>query len=256
MMDRTDMYMKPPHYTSVFDQIMYDVDQQTVAKKMMLIPIPAPIGWTTKNGDLWYSSIEEFRMVISVFPPGQRNRFTNTWFHVKYTYTGSGSNGNNVDLIGSRRQFKLMWPKIFVASWDLDNWPYLSGFNYQCFRHPTEELKCRTQVIPSPRDWRDAHGRLVFPPGSSFKFYIKINTRPYVWFSLPTAPCDIEHLQYFQDEENQYKEWPFMHWDPFNPQRNFYKVWNTSADPDQIPFDDRVTEHEKMSGNVLSIDVD
>ena len=253
MTDRTDMYMAPPHYTHALDQLMIEVDRQTVVQKMMLVPVPAPIGWTTKDGDLWYSSIKEFRMDISVYPPGDGNGFTNTWFHVQYKSQSVGSNGRDEDHFGSRRKFRLLWPKIFVASWDLNNTPLLNGLNYQNFRYPTADLNCSTQLIPSPRDWRDAHGRLMFPPGSSFKFYIKINSRPYVWFSMPNTACDIEHLRHFQDEGNQAKGWPFMYWDPFNPRHNWYKVWNTSADPDQIPYDTRVSDQEKAVDDIVKI---
>ena len=95
----------------------------------------------------------------------------------------------------------------------------------------------------------------MFPPGCSFKFYITINTRPPVWFDLPNTAFSVEHMEYFVGEHtvHQTTEWPFIYWDPFNPSRRWYKVWNTLANEDQIPFNENVAEEEKNDLNFTKV---
>ena len=253
MRDRVDMHMHPPHYSYAFDQIMRDVDAVTPATRMMLVPVPCPMVWRTKNGDMWYGSIKRFQMNIFVYLPGGGS-FVHTWFDVQYKNRSTASGNIDEDRENCSRRFRKLWPKVYVASWDLNVYPGLNGLNWQCFDHPDEDsLVCSTQVIPSPRLWRDAHGRLMFPAGCSFKFYIKINTRPSVWFELPNARFKVEHMKHFSDATHYIADWPFIYWDPFNPGRRWYKVWNTLADEDQIPFNENVTEEEKKDPNFVKV---
>ena len=253
--DRPDVYMRPPHYTYPFDQLMYEADQETPITRMMLVAVPAPNGWRTKNGDMWYSSFKEFKMDITVYLPGNSGHFTNTWFHVQYTCQGVSSDRDDEEQYGSRRRFRTFWPKVFVASWDLNQIPPLNGMNYQSYRHPTEGIECSTQTIPSLRYWRDAHGRLMFPLGSSFKVYMKINNRPYFWIEFPNTGCSVEHMTHFQDHRFLNREWPFIYWDPYNPLRRWCKVWNTLADPDQVPFNTLVPNSEYDEPNFTKVKV-